>query len=92
MILTAVNTLIIQNDVFINEIVNCRKIDCVRHGFLFYIELFKVIKSTHKVINVNRSAIGVWERFILKKLYPQRKKVLLVTTSEYDCLTGVLCG
>ena len=56
MILTAVNTLIIQNDVFINEIVNCRKIDCVRHGFLFYIELFKVIKSTHKVINVNRSA------------------------------------
>ena len=48
MILTAVNTLIIQNDVFINEIVNCRKIDCVRHGFLFYIELFKVIKSTHK--------------------------------------------
>ena len=36
--------------------------------------------------------IGVWERFILEKLYPQRKKVLLVTTSEYDCLTGVLCG
>ena len=56
MILTAVNTLIIQNDVFINEIVNCKKINCVWHRFLFYIELFKVIKSTHKAIDVNRSA------------------------------------
>ena len=27
------------------------------NGFLFYIELFKVIKSTHKVINVNTEQV-----------------------------------